>query len=516
VTLEAMPVSNLKTSLLKVSGLHKSFADVEVLKGVDLQVESGEIHGLLGANGAGKSTFLGCLSGALKPSKGHILFEGEDHASFTPREALAKGVGIIYQHFQVFEGLTVAENIFVGHELGTRFWIDKSSQIRRTEQILSHLGVSIDPRSPLERLTTGERKIIEIARALNARPKLLILDEPTAALGEREMRALHDVVRQVAHNEGIGVIYVTHLLDEIDEIADNVTVLRNGRNVWTRRKSDLGPGELAKAIAPTSSIDALPVARPAAPGGALVELKDYASPFTGPINIDVKPGEAVGVYGLLGSGRTDLLESLFGARRRRAGEMILRSRPINVRNPSHAMALGISLVASDRADQSLFGSLSATENLLMPHFGRRLLRSILRNVRQETRLFEKIADRLSVHPPKPDLPARHFSGGNAQKIVLGRWLLDEDIAGNLILLDEPTQGVDVGARGQLYRTLRAALQQGAGIIFSSSDPAEIITLADRVLILGYGRQIAFIDNPKSESDLVAIAHRTASAIEAGQ
>jgi ribose transport system ATP-binding protein len=180
------------------------------------------------------------------------------------------------------------------------------------------------------------------------------------------------------------------------------------------------------------------------------------------------------------------------------------------------MELGISFVASDRTEQSLFGSLSATENLLMPHFGRRVLLSKLRNVRQETRLFEKIADKLSVNPPNPNLAASRFSGGNAQKIVLGRWLLEDDIAGKLILLDEPTQGVDVGARAQLYRTLRAALQHGASVIFSSSDPDEIITLSDRVLVLGYGRQIAFIDNPKSESELVAMAHRTAFAIEAAQ
>lgn len=511
-----MPVPEPDTSLLRVSNLRKSFGEVEVLKGVDFHVESGEIHAFLGANGAGKSTFLGCLSGALKPSDGHILFEGEDHTSFTPREALSKGIGIIYQHFQVFEGLTVAENIFLGRELGNMFWIDRRVQVREARKLLSRLGISIDPETPLDELTTGERKIVEIARALNSHPKLLILDEPTAALGEKEMKALHDVVRQIAHNEGIGVIYVTHLLDEIEEIADRVTVLRNGQIVWTRKKSDIGPGELSRAIAPTSTAEAVQKATTVAEGRSLAVLNDYQSPFTGPINIEVRAGEAIGVYGLLGSGRTDLLESLFGARSKIGGELIFKGQPLDVRNPLHAMNLGISLVASDRTDQSLFGPLSATENLLMPHFGRRVLRSKMRNPREETRMFEKIAERLSVHPANPNLPASHFSGGNAQKIVLGRWLLEDDIAGKLILLDEPTQGVDVGARGQLYRTLHTALQQGAGVIFSSSDPGEIITLADRVLILGYGRQLAFIENPKSESELVDMAHRTASAIEAAQ
>ena len=511
-----MPMSDAANTLLKVADLHKSYADVEVLKGVDLEFKGGEIHAFLGANGAGKSTLLGCISGAVKPTDGHILFEGEDHTSFTPREALAKGIGIIYQHFQVFEGLTVAENIFLGRELGNMFWIDKRSQIKESEKLLARLGVSIDPRSPLDDLTTGERKIVEIARTLNSHPKLLILDEPTAALGDKEISALHDVVRQVAHNEGLGVVYVTHLLDEIDEIADKVTALRNGQIVWTRSKSDIAPGELAEAIAPSSAMADVPAPNIHLGGEPLVALKDYASPFTGPINIDVHAGEAIGVYGLLGSGRTDLLESLFGARPQVAGKLTINGETIKVRNPSHAMDIGISLVASDRTDQSLFGTLSATENLLMPHFGRELLPSKTRNARREIQLFERIAKRLSVHPPDPRLEASHFSGGNAQKIVLGRWLLEDDVAGKLILLDEPTQGVDVGARSQLYQTLRSALQSGASVIFSSSDPDEIITLADRVLVLGYGRQIAFIDNPQSEGELVEMAHRTASGIEAKQ
>lgn len=511
-----MPVSGTVAPLLRVSDLHKSYGEIEVLKGVDLHVERGEIHAFLGANGAGKSTFLGCLSGAVKPSRGHILFEGEDHTSFKPREALARGIGIIYQHFQVFEGLSVADNIFLGCEIGNMFWVDKQAQILQAGQLLARLGVSIDPHTSLEELTTGERKIVEIARALNARPKLLILDEPTAALGEKEMHALHDVVRQVARNEGIGVIYVTHLLDEIDEIADRVTVLRNGQIVWTKNRVDIRPGELASAIAPASSVEVVSEPGPMRVERPLVELRDYASPFTGPVNIDLRPGEAIGVYGLLGSGRTDLLESLFGARRKAGGQLILKDRAIEVRSPAQAMELGISFVASDRTDQSLFGSLSASENLLMPHFGRSALLPRVRSVREESRLFAKIAGKLSVQPPNPNLAASHFSGGNAQKIVLGRWLIEDEIADRIILLDEPTQGVDVGARAQIYTTLRSALRQGAGVMFSSSDPDEIITLSNRVLILGYGRQIAFIDNPKSASELVAIAHRTASAIEAAQ
>ena len=504
----------MASALVTVSDLHKSYGDVEVLKGVDLEFQPGKIHALLGANGAGKSTFLGCLSGAVIPTKGHILIAGEDHASLTPRHALQMGIGIIYQHFQVFEGLTVAENIFLGRELRRLFWIDQSAQVEEAKATLGRLGVSIDPRRLLDDLSTGERKIIEIARALNTHPKLLILDEPTAALGDKEISALHDVVRQIAHKEGLGVVYVTHLLDEIDDIADTVTVLRNGRIVWTKPKADTDARELADAIAPASG-DRRPAALTArAEAAPVLELRDYSSPFTGPISLTLRPGEAVGVYGLLGSGRTDLLESLFGARPRAGGALNRNGQDIAIRSPLEALEHGISLVASDRAEQGLFGSLSAADNLLMPHFGRDAMPSLLRQPRRERELFSRLARRLSVHPRIPSLDVSHFSGGNAQKIMLGRWLLKDDARDQVILLDEPTQGVDIGARAQLYETLRDAMGQGASILFASSDPAEVITLADRVLVLAYGQQIALIDNPHDEGTLVEMAHRTVSAIRA--
>ncbi|MBD1558161.1 sugar ABC transporter ATP-binding protein [Vibrio sp. S9_S30] len=502
----------MSNALVSVSDIRKSYADVEVLCGVSLDFEAQKIHAFLGANGAGKSTFLGCLSGAVEPSSGHIHIEGRTFNCLQPRQALNLGIGIIYQHFQVFEGLTVAENIFLGHELRAFGCIDKSKQIKEAERVLARLKVPIDPRSPLETLSTGERKIVEIARALILNPRLLILDEPTAALGKDEMAVLHDVVRQVAHQEGIGVVYVTHLLDEIDAIADTVTVLRNGSVVWTRPKEKTNTREMAEAIAPSSITKSIFTSTAKLSTQPLFQLEDYQSPFTGPVNLNLHSGEAIGVYGLLGAGRTDLLEAISGARPKKGGRIRIKGKAVDITSPSVAFEHGISLVASDRTEQSLFGNLSATENLLMPHFGGALLPKWLRNSKLEEKLFMRIAERLAVHPANPRLAAGQFSGGNAQKIVLGRWLLNEQEEQQIILLDEPTQGVDIGARFQLYESLRAVMAQGAGLIFASSDPTEIITLADRVLILGYGKQIELIDNPKNERKLVEIAHRTESSI----
>ncbi|MCF3594620.1 sugar ABC transporter ATP-binding protein [Rhodobacteraceae bacterium LMO-12] len=502
----------MPNSLISVRGLQKSYGPIAVLNGIDIDFEAGKIHAFLGANGAGKSTFLGCLSGAVAPTKGHIRVGGKDYAAFTPRSALDCGIGIIYQHFQIFDGLTVAENIFVGREKKKLLWIDRKAQEAEAAELLARLRVDIDPSAPVEKLSTGERKIVEIARALNIHPKLLILDEPTAAMGEHEMSALHDVVRHLATSEGIGVVYVTHLLDEINEIADTVTVIRNGSVVWTRPKIDTTTRDLAEAIAPSSTLESATIHRAATDKTPEIELSEFCSPFTGPINLSVAPGEAIGIYGLLGSGRTDLLECLYGARPQTGGTLRLQGKQVSIRTPSQAMAHGVSLVASDRTEQSLFGALSATDNLVMPHFGGKVLPGLVRKPRREAGLFDKIAAKLAVHPANPNLPASSFSGGNAQKIVLGRWLLNDSAAHQVILLDEPTQGVDIGARGQLYEALNVAMSQGASVIFASSDPAEIIALADRVLILGYGRQIALIDKPEDDHELIELAHKTASAL----
>lgn len=240
----------MSKTIVAVEGLHKSYGSVEVLKGVDLAFEAGEIYAFIGANGAGKSTFLGCLSGAVAPSKGSIRVGGKRFEALSPRLAHEMNIGIIYQHFQVIEGLTVAENIFLGAEL-TRFGLVNSiRQNREARALIERLGVELDPRTPLERLSIGERQIVEIARALWLEPELLILDEPTAALSDREIEALHGVVKHLAHNENLAIVYVTHLLDEVEAIADRVTILRDGQVVWTRAANETNTGMIAEGIAP--------------------------------------------------------------------------------------------------------------------------------------------------------------------------------------------------------------------------------------------------------------------------
>lgn len=489
---------------MEIRQLRKSFGGAEVLKGVDLVFRRGEVHAFIGANGAGKSTLLGCLSGAVEPTSGTIRIGDEVFDTLSPRLALEKGIGIIYQHFQVVEGLTVADNIFLGSEICRRGLVDTRLQNKRAAALLDRLGVSLAPDMPLDRLSVGERQIVEIARALHIGPRVLILDEPTAALSDREISALHGIVRTLAHTEDIAIVYVTHLIDEISAIADRVTVLRDGAVVWTRPVAEVDARAIAGAIAPNSKGlgRAAPVNRDAR---SLVRLRNYASSYTGPVDLDIRAGEVVGVYGLMGSGRTDLLESLVGARPRRAGEVWLDGKVAAIRSPSEAMREGIAFVASDRNEQSIFGSLPAIENLLMPH-----LRGLANRRAKHAALFDRAAADLRLHPRSPDLEGRRFSGGNAQKLVMGRWLLP-GLNVRLLVLDEPTQGVDIGARAEIYRLLQDFARAGGAVLVASSDPTEIKALANRVLVLGQGRLIQLIDGEINEDELVHLAHNSFAA-----
>lgn len=487
--------------IVSVENLTKRYGPVDVLKGVDLEFRAGEIHAFVGANGAGKSTFLGCLSGAVLPSGGTITVQGQPHKALTPRSAHDLSIGIIYQHFQVIEGLSVADNVFLGTEL-TRFGIvDSRRQNRETERLIERLGVHIDPATPLERLSVGERQIVEIARALWLEPKLLILDEPTAALSDREIEALHRVVRTLAREENLAIVYVTHLLDEVEAIADKVTILRDGAVVWTREAKTTDTAMIAGAIASASGpVTAVPRPEPDRSKTPRLALDTYRSSFTGPVDLKLAPGEIVGVYGLLGSGRTDLLESLIGARPCRGGQAVLDGVPIKPSGPGATLDLGIALVASDRNEQSLFGSLSALDNVLMPHFSR----GVGGRSAQRQR-FADIAASLGLHPNNPDLAGARFSGGNAQKLVMGRWLAPgSDI--RLLLLDEPTQGVDVGARQEIYRLMREFAGAGGSVLVASSDPAEIVAVSDRVLVLANGSVVDVLAEDIREHRLVELAH----------
>lgn len=495
------------TTPLGIHGLTKAFGGNAVLKGIDLTFAPGQIHALLGPNGAGKSTTLGCITGAQTPDGGTIVVGGREYADLTPRSSHDAGIAIIYQHAQLADDLTVADNVFLGRELRTRAGaVDIARQRRLASEALQRLGVDVDVRRLVRGLSVGQQQLVEIARALVDEPDVLILDEPTAALSDSEIVHLMDTMRHLAHERGLVVVFVTHILREVLDAADVVTVIRDGVVLWTREIAEVSLRDLIEGISPNAPKVEQRSAVQDRP--ALVELAGFCSKHTGPVDLVAGEGEIVGLFGVLGAGRTDLLETMAGVRSRAGGRLTIAGRAVESRSPGAAAVAGIALVPSDRKEQAIFGEMSALENLLMPHFGT-LATGGVRRRPEERRLFAAAAAAVRLSPSDPAHEGAYFSGGNAQKLVLSRWVAGlEPRPVSLLLLDDPTQGVDIGSRYEIYDLVRGfASQPGRAVLFASNEPEELLGLADRIAVVADGhvvtvRQAGELD----EQSLLQLAH----------
>jgi ABC-type sugar transport system ATPase subunit len=493
----------MTTTNLRISGLTKSFGGVRALDGVDLTVPAGQVHALLGHNGAGKSTLIKCLGGAYPPDAGTIEVGGTSYTRLTPRESIASGVAIIFQTLSVVDALTVAENIFLGQEWTRHGRIDRRAQEEVAAGLLERVAAKCSPRHRVGDLPMGQRQLVEIAKALSRSAAVLILDEPTAALSGAETDALAERVEDL-RTQGLAIVYVTHLLGEVERLADAVTVLRDGRVAHHATVPGQTRRELVEAIAGRPAEVARKSSRPPAPPRLVAEA--LRGPGFGPVGLSVAEGERVGLFGLIGSGRTRILETLYGRRRATAGTIRVGGRTVTPARPADALAAGIALVPADRRAQGLFPSMSAQDNALLPSVGP-LSRLGVRALRDERRVFGALATSVGLRPARPRLPAGAFSGGNQQKLVLGRWI-NEARHVDVLLLDEPTQGVDVGARQEIYRVVSAlAEDRGTAVLFASSDPEEIVALADRCLIVARGRIVGELSGTElTEQALLSAVH----------
>ncbi|MET9579279.1 sugar ABC transporter ATP-binding protein [Streptomyces massasporeus] len=493
----------MTTTNLRISGLTKSFGGVRALDGVDLTVPAGQVHALLGHNGAGKSTLIKCLGGAYPPDAGTIEVGGTSYTRLTPRASIASGVAIIFQTLSVVDALTVAENIFLGQEWTRHGRIDRRAQEEVAAGLLERVAAKCSPRDRVGDLPMGQRQLVEIAKALSRSAAVLVLDEPTAALSGAETDALAQRVEDL-RAQGLAIVYVTHLLGEVERLADAVTVLRDGRVAHHATVSGRTRRELVEAIAgrPAQAVPKSP--RPPAPPRLVAE--DLRGAGFGPVGLSVAEGERVGLFGLIGSGRTRILETLYGRRRATAGTIRVGDRTVAPARPADALAAGIALVPADRRAQGLFPSMTAQDNALLPSV-KPLSRLGVRALRSERRVFDGLATAVGLRPARSRLSASAFSGGNQQKLVLGRWI-NEARHVDVLLLDEPTQGVDVGARQEIYRVVSAlAEERGTAVLFASSDPEEIVTLADRCLIVARGRIVGELSGTQlTEQALLSAVH----------
>lgn len=491
-----------------VHGLTKRYGATLALDDITLDIPDGEVHALLGHNGAGKSTVIKCLGGGTHPSGGTIELDGRTYGSLNPRESIAAGVAVIYQHLTVIDGLTVAENLFIGQEHTRGGFIDRRGQRELARAALERVGAhGIDPDMQVRALPIGQRQLVEIAKALQRDARLLILDEPTAALSREESDRLGDLVRDLA-SRGIAILYVTHLLGEVLKLADAATVLRNGKVVWSARGRGITQEALVDAISDGQGATHDRPAPPHLDRAPALAVRGLTSPGLGPIDVTVAAGEIVACYGLIGSGRTRFFNTLFGRIRRTGGTVSVDGVPRKADKPLTALRGGIALVPGDRAREGLFGTLSALDNTVVG-IAPRLARFGFRSQKSERGTFDGVARWLSLRPLSPTLPAGRFSGGNQQKILLGRWV--NDVARTrVLLLDDPTQGVDVGARKDIYDAVkRLAVERGVGILVATNESEEVIDLAHRCLIFERGRIVGeYIVADTTADQLLANVHST--------
>jgi ribose transport system ATP-binding protein len=497
-----------ETVPLRVGNLSKSFGGTPVLTGVDLTVRSGTVHAVLGANGAGKSTLMKCVSGAVAADGGRIAIGDVRPTYLTPSLSRNLGIAVVYQHLSLIATLTVSENLFLGVEQNSLGIVRKRQQQNMAEGVLQRLGVSIDPRAKVEELRPDERQMLEIAKAVLSRPRVLVLDEPTAALTHAETARLFEVVTELK-KEDMGVIFISHRLQEVFEVADEVTVLRDGSVVLSALVEDTTEEELVRAMVGTATTElrSTAVADEDLNRTPILRVTDLRSPEFGPLSLDVHAGEVVGLYGLTGSGRSEFLATLAGALPFNSGSYELDGTRKRYRFPTRAIADGVCLVPSDRLEKSLFPSMTSADNVLLPRLAH-LSRFTIRHRKQEQRVFANVTTMLGVKPSIPDILAARLSGGNQQKLILGRWLsLPSNL--RLLLLDEPTEGVDVGARTDLYQNLQESREEyGFGILWSSSDTEELVKVSHRVLIMAAGMIVAELQGTDMEEHaILALAHQ---------
>lgn len=466
--------------LLEMQEIRKSFGGVVALEGVSFDLLPGEVHALVGENGAGKSTLMNIASGVLQPDTGRILWDGGPLPPLDPRKAQQLGIAFVHQELALVPQLSVAENVFLGrHPQAPRPFVRWRQARERARSLLAELGRPLDPDLPVARLSVGEQQLVEIARALAFQARLVIMDEPTAALSENEVSRLFQVIARLKQR-GVSVVYITHRLREIYQTADRVTVLRDGRRVASAPVAEMPHDLLIRHIVGRPAQEQFPPPGPPSRGPCALRVQGLtARGRFQDVSFHVRAGEILGLAGLVGAGRTELLEALFGVVPCDAGRIWLRERPVQIRSPLDAIRLGMALIPDDRKQKSLIPRAPVLWNLVLPSCRRFLLRPGEELARSQTLVSD-----LRIRAAGLNLPVSALSGGNQQKVVLARWLLAQ---ASVFLMDEPTRGIDVGAKAEIYQLIRRLAARGAAIVLVSSELEEVLGLADRVLVMHRGR-----------------------------
>ena len=475
------PQSNIALQMTNVS---KRFGPIQALSDVSFTVRTGTVHALVGENGAGKSTLMKILSGVYQPDKGSIEINGKLYAFDRPEQALGAGVSMIYQELDLAEDLTVAENIFLGNEPPGKmpFIIDYKAMVKNTEELAERLNFEINPTAVVENLSTGDCQIVEVLKALMRKASIIVMDEPTSSLTESDAERLFKIVKEL-RSQGISIIYISHRLEEIVDLADDVTVLRDGRVVHSESVTKLDIPQIVRYMVGRELNEFFP-GRTVTIGDVCVRVENLSSAGNiHDISFEIKSGEIVGMAGLVGAGRTEVARAIFGVDKKTSGRIFLEGRELKIDSPSDAITSNIAYLTEDRKRTGLCLQLPCSWNITLPNLVEIGMKNFI-SPTEENKIAADVAKRIAIKWLGPQAPVESLSGGNQQKVLIARWLLANS---KFMIFDEPTRGIDVGAKKEVYTLLNQLAEQGKAILFISSELPELFGIADRILIMRRGR-----------------------------
>lgn len=478
------------SALLEMNDVSKRFLGVHALKGVHFDLRCGEVHALVGENGAGKSTLMKVLTGIHQPDSGEIFFEGKPYAVKNIGEAQNLGISMIHQELNMMNDLTVAQNVFIGRELKKGPWLDDAGMVRETQKIFDRIGIKIDPKTKLGRLTVGKQQMVEIAKAVSRDCKLLILDEPTAALTQTEIEDLFRIMGDLKA-KGIGMVYISHRMDEISRISDRITVMRDGEYVGTVDTVSVTKEDIINMMIGRVVYED-PKTHSEVPEDAetVLEVRNLSSGnLFKDVSFKLRKGEILGFSGLMGAGRTEVARAIFGADPRDGGEIFVNGKRVNIKTPEDAVKLGIGYLSEDRKRYGLLLDKSVAENTALASIDKYTKGGIINDRQIKAEAREENA-KLRTKTPSMEQLLKNLSGGNQQKVIIARWLIKNS---DILIFDEPTRGIDVGAKSEIYTLMNQLAKQGKSIIMISSELVEILRMSDRILVMCEGKKTGELD-----------------------
>ncbi|MEA1974832.1 MAG: galactose/methyl galactoside ABC transporter ATP-binding protein MglA [Bacillota bacterium] len=499
-------MGNENEFLLEMKGITKTFPGVKALDKVDINVKKGSVHALMGENGAGKSTLMKCLFGIYSRDEGKIILDGKEIEFSSASDALNSGVSMVHQELNQVLTTRVMDNIWLGRFPKKGLFVDEEKMYNDTLEIFKSLDIKIDPRGNLDKLQVSEKQMVEIAKAVSYESKILVMDEPTSSLTEKEVNHLFRIIRNL-REKGVGILYISHKMEELDQIADEVTILRDGQRIATKDIDNITVDEIIKLMVGRDLTNRFPK-KSNVLGDTILKVENLTAkyqPSIKDISFELKKGEILGVAGLVGSKRTDVLETIFGARLKESGKLILDGKEIKNLDPHNANKNGFAMITEERRETGIFGDLGVNFNTVIANIKEYKKKNKLLDEKKMDKDIDWVIDSMSVKTPNKKTNIGSLSGGNQQKIIVGRWLLTDP---EVLLMDEPTRGIDVGAKYEIYQLMIELTNNDKGVIMVSSEMPELLGITDRIMVMSNGRLAGIVDTETtSQEDILRLTNK---------